>query len=114
MREKYGGAVGERFGPTLAVEHLVAEDKLKLDDESRRGDRLWMLAEGSWSREQQVSVSKIVVGKAADVRLQWVQSKMLIRKSKIVNPYALTSIGCTSRAIFSACWSSAISRSYRT
>jgi len=47
--EKYGGAVGERFGPTLAVEHLAAEDKLKLDDETLRR---WMLAEGLWSRER--------------------------------------------------------------
>src|SRR2546422_46101 len=26
VREKYGGPVGERFGPTLAAEHLVSED----------------------------------------------------------------------------------------
>src|SRR5579875_1940627 len=26
VREKYGGAVGERFGPTLAAEHLESED----------------------------------------------------------------------------------------
>jgi transposase len=25
VREKYGGAVGERFGPTLAAEHLASE-----------------------------------------------------------------------------------------
>src|SRR5262250_35251 len=26
VREKYGGAIGERFGPTLAAEHLDSED----------------------------------------------------------------------------------------
>ena len=26
VREKYGGEVGERFGPTLAAEHLRSED----------------------------------------------------------------------------------------
>jgi hypothetical protein len=39
VREKYGGAVGERFGPTLAVEHLAAEDELKLDAETRDGEQ---------------------------------------------------------------------------
>src|SRR5580704_6704264 len=29
VREKYSGAVGERFGPTLAAEHLGSEDGLK-------------------------------------------------------------------------------------
>src|SRR6187551_2647282 len=28
VREKYGGPVDERFGPTLAAEHLAAEDAL--------------------------------------------------------------------------------------
>ena len=49
MREKYGGAVGERFGPTLASEHLASEDKLHVDAETLRR---WMLAEGLWSRER--------------------------------------------------------------
>ena len=49
VREKYGGAVGERFGPTLAAEHLAAEDGLKIDAETLRR---WMLAEGLWSRER--------------------------------------------------------------
>lgn len=47
VREKYGGPVGERFGPTLAAEHLVSEDGLKIDAETLRR---WMLAEGLWSR----------------------------------------------------------------
>ena len=47
--EKYGGAVGERFGPTLAAEHLASEDDLRVDGETLRR---WMLAEGLWSRER--------------------------------------------------------------
>jgi transposase len=49
VREKYGGAVGERFGPTLAAEHLAAEDGLQVDAETLRR---WMLTEGLWSRER--------------------------------------------------------------
>ncbi len=49
VREKYGGAVGERFGPTLAAEHLAAEDGLQIDAETLRR---WMLGEGLWSRER--------------------------------------------------------------
>jgi len=45
----YGGPVGERFGPTLAAEHLASEDGLQLDAETLRR---WMLAEGLWSRER--------------------------------------------------------------
>src|SRR3974377_1365352 len=44
-REKYGGAVGDRFGPTLAAEHLAAEDGLQVDAETLRR---WMLAAGFW------------------------------------------------------------------
>ena len=49
VRQKYGGAVGERFGPTLAAEHLASEDGLRVDAETLRR---WMLAEGLWSRER--------------------------------------------------------------
>lgn len=49
VREKYGGAVGERFGPTLAAEHLGAEDNLPVNAETLR---LWMLQAGLWSRER--------------------------------------------------------------
>ena len=49
VREKYGGAVGERFGPTLAAEHLASEDRLRVHSETLRR---WMLAEGLWSRER--------------------------------------------------------------
>src|ERR1700733_12758091 len=49
IREKYGGGVGERFGPTLAAEHLSAEDGLRVNVETLR---LWMLEAGLWSRKR--------------------------------------------------------------
>ena len=49
IRAKYSGAVGERFGPTLACEHLESEDSIQL---SPTTIRRWMLAEGLWSRER--------------------------------------------------------------
>ena len=47
VREKYSGTAEERFGPTLAAEHLASEDGLEVDAETLRR---WMLAEGLWSR----------------------------------------------------------------
>src|SRR6266446_8530784 len=55
VREKYGGRVGERFGPTLAAEHLASEDGLRMDAETLRR---WMLAEGLWSRERKRRVHR--------------------------------------------------------
>lgn len=49
VRSKYGGAEGERFGPTLAAEHLADEDRLHVDAETLRR---WMLSAGLWSRER--------------------------------------------------------------
>jgi len=49
VRSKYGGEPGERFGPTLAAEHLESDDRLKVDHETLRR---WMLREGLWSRER--------------------------------------------------------------
>lgn len=49
VRRKYGGEAGERFGPTLAAEHLESDEGLKVDHETLRR---WMLAEGLWSRER--------------------------------------------------------------
>jgi hypothetical protein len=49
IRGKYSGVVGERFGPTLACEHLQSEDSIEL---SPTTVRRWMLAEGLWSRER--------------------------------------------------------------
>lgn len=47
IREKYSGGIGERFGPTLAAEHLATEDGITVDHETLRR---WMLAAGLWSR----------------------------------------------------------------
>ena len=52
IREKYSGAVDERFGPTLAAEHLSAEDQLTVDHETLRR---WMLDAGLWSRARKRS-----------------------------------------------------------
>jgi transposase len=49
VREKYGEGEGERFGPTLAGEHLASEDGLQMDAETLRR---WMLEEGLWSRQR--------------------------------------------------------------
>jgi len=49
VKSKYGGGVGERFGPTLAAEHLQSEDRIVVDAETLRR---WMLAAGLWSRER--------------------------------------------------------------
>lgn len=52
IREKYGGTVDERFGPTLAAEHLSSEDGVTVDHETLRR---WMLAAGLWSRARKRS-----------------------------------------------------------
>jgi transposase len=49
IREKYSGEPGERFGPTLAAEHLASEDQITISASTLRR---WMLAEGLWSRER--------------------------------------------------------------
>src|SRR4030095_7376443 len=52
VREKYGGPVGERFGPTLAAEHLAAEGGVEVDAGAARrwmvAGRLWGAAEDGW------------------------------------------------------------------
>ncbi len=52
IRAKYSGAIDERFGPTLAAEHLASEDGLTVDHETLRR---WMLAAGLWSRTRKRS-----------------------------------------------------------
>lgn len=49
IAEKYSGEVGERFGPTLAAEHLRSDDGLEVHPETLRR---WMLEAGLWSRER--------------------------------------------------------------
>ena len=51
IRQKYSGEPGERFGPTLAAEHLASEDRIAI---SASTVRRWMLSEGLWSRERKV------------------------------------------------------------
>ena len=49
IKKKYSGSEGERFGPTLAAEHLAEEDGIVMDHETLRR---WMLAERLWSRQR--------------------------------------------------------------
>jgi transposase len=51
IREKYAGEPSERFGPTLASEHLGSEDQIAISASTLRR---WMLTEGLWSRERKV------------------------------------------------------------
>jgi transposase len=49
IQRKYSGSERERFGPTLAAEHLAEEDGVVLDHETLRR---WMLEAGLWSRQR--------------------------------------------------------------
>src|SRR5437879_5837107 len=49
IRKKYSGSEEERFGPTLAAEHLAEEDGIVMDHDTLR---LWMLQDGLWSRQR--------------------------------------------------------------
>ncbi|MFY9845410.1 MAG: helix-turn-helix domain-containing protein [Terriglobales bacterium] len=49
IKEKYSGSEKERFGPTLAAEHLAEEDGIVMDHETLRR---WMLAGRLWSRRR--------------------------------------------------------------
>src|SRR5260370_20855583 len=49
LQKKYSGSEQERFGPTLAAEHLAEEDGLVIDHETLRR---WMLEAGLWSRQR--------------------------------------------------------------
>jgi transposase len=55
IREKYSGTVDERFGPTLAAEHLASEDGIQVHHDTLRR---WMLAAGLWSRRRKRSVHR--------------------------------------------------------
>jgi transposase len=52
VREKYSGPIDERFGPTLAAEHLASEDGVHVHHDTLRR---WMLAVGLWSRTRKRS-----------------------------------------------------------
>lgn len=49
VSQKYSGSVEERFGPTLAAEHLAEEDGLRVHRETLRR---WMLQVGLWGRQR--------------------------------------------------------------
>lgn len=49
VRKHYSGGPGERFGPTLAAEHLQEDHGIAIDAETLRR---WMLEEGLWTRER--------------------------------------------------------------
>jgi transposase len=49
VRNKYSGGIEERFGPTLAAEHLASEDGIEITSGTLRR---WMLSAGLWSRER--------------------------------------------------------------
>ena len=49
VRKEYSGGPGERFGPTLAAEHLEVDYGLVVDAETLRR---WMLAAGLWTKER--------------------------------------------------------------
>jgi transposase len=55
VRAKYSGRIDERFGPTLAAEHLASEDGLTVDHETLRR---WLLAAGLWSRARKRSAHR--------------------------------------------------------
>jgi transposase len=50
LRQKYGGEIAARFGPTLASEHLASEDGIEIHVQTLRR---WMVAEGLWNRARQ-------------------------------------------------------------
>jgi transposase len=52
VREKYSGPIDERFGPTLAAEHLASEDGVHVHHDTLRR---WMLTAGLWSRARKRS-----------------------------------------------------------
>ena len=49
VKRHYGGASGERFGPTLAAEHLAEDHGIVVDAETLRR---WMLEADLWTRER--------------------------------------------------------------
>src|SRR5205085_11056859 len=49
VRELYSGEEGQQLGPTLAAEHLQEDHGLTMHPETLR---LWMLEDGSWSRQR--------------------------------------------------------------
>jgi transposase len=55
VQTKYSGPIDERFGPTLAAEHLASEDGVTVHHDTLRR---WMLAAGLWSRARKRSAHR--------------------------------------------------------
>ena len=55
VRQKYSGEEGERFGPTLAAEHLASDDHLEVNAQTLRR---WMLKAGLWSQTRKRRVHR--------------------------------------------------------
>jgi hypothetical protein len=55
MSQKYSGEEGERFGPTLAAEHLASDDHVEVNAQTLRR---WMLSAGLWSRARKRRVHR--------------------------------------------------------
>ena len=53
--KKYSGEEGERFGPTLAAEHLASEGDVEVNAQTLRR---WMLAAGLWSQARKRRVHR--------------------------------------------------------
>jgi len=53
--KKYSGEEGERFGATLAAEHLASDDHVEVNAQTLRR---WMLSEGLWSRARKRRVHR--------------------------------------------------------
>ena len=49
VRKNYSGEPHERFGPTLASEHLASDHRIRVPRETLRR---WMLGAGLWSRRR--------------------------------------------------------------
>jgi transposase len=68
IREHYGGPPEERFGPTLAAEHLESEHGLKVCSETLR---LWMLEAGLWSLSRGGASLTASAGSAGRTLVSW-------------------------------------------
>jgi len=48
VKKHYGGKPGERFGPTLAAEHLAEDHQVEVDAERRRGAKSKTAEPSGW------------------------------------------------------------------
>lgn len=73
VKKHYGGDPGERFGPTLASEHLAEDHRIEVDAETLRRR---MLSEGLWTKERKrkpLELPRLLVrAEEAGVRILWI------------------------------------------